>query len=255
MSAPGTLVVRSRLTLVAVAFAVVAGATLAPRTAHALSFLPTEAEWAAWPEYCRARYVVSGAGVDSAFVTRIDPALVRSWEARMGAEVWYSLHHFCAGLAFADRAKVESDKKERQRTWQRAVDEYNFTFNRLPQNHPMRAEVGTRLGLAYAELGAMDEANRHFDIALAECAECEIGYQGKAMFLRSRKELAAARDLLLKGDAATGGQSAQLNYMLGLVLVDLQEFEAAREHARKAYELGYPLPGLRDRLARAGHPL
>lgn len=255
MSASRFVVLRSRATFAVAALALVLGATLLPRTAQALSFLPTEAEWAAWPEYCRARYVVSGAGVDSAYVTRIDPALVRSWEARMGADVWYSLHHFCAGLAFADRAKLESDKKERERTWQRAVEEYNFTFNRLPHNHPMRAEVGTRLGLAYGELGARDEADRHFDIALTECAECEIGYQGKAMYLRGRKELAAAREVLLKGDAATGGQSAQLNYMLGLVLVDLGEFDAAREHARKAYELGYPLPGLRDRLARAGHPL
>jgi len=39
------------------------------------------------------------------------------------------------------------------------------------------------------------------------------------------------------------------------VLMDLKDFPAAQDHARRAYELGYPLPGLRDRLARAGHPL
>ena len=40
-------------------------------TAHALAFTPSEAEWLAWPDYCRARYVVSGAGTDSEFVFRI----------------------------------------------------------------------------------------------------------------------------------------------------------------------------------------
>lgn len=49
--------------------------------------------------------------------------------------------------------------------------------------------------------------------------------------------------------------SATAHYNLGLVLVALEDFEAARSHARRAYGLGFPLPGLRDMLARAGYPL
>lgn len=50
-------------------------------------------------------------------------------------------------------------------------------------------------------------------------------------------------------------QSATAHYNLGLVLVDLRDFVSARHHAERAYALGFPLPGLRNRLARAGHPL
>ncbi|WP_201245122.1 tetratricopeptide repeat protein [Halochromatium salexigens] len=47
----------------------------------------------------------------------------------------------------------------------------------------------------------------------------------------------------------------EVNYNLGLALYDLEEYEGARSYARKAYRGGYPLPGLRNMLERAGYPL
>ena len=49
--------------------------------------------------------------------------------------------------------------------------------------------------------------------------------------------------------------SAEVEYNLGLVHLDLKEFEVARSHAQRAYDLGFPLPGLRRRLESAGFPL
>lgn len=49
--------------------------------------------------------------------------------------------------------------------------------------------------------------------------------------------------------------SAEANYNLGLVLFDQDKFAAAVPFARKAYQLGYPLAGLRKQLTAAGHPL
>ena len=49
--------------------------------------------------------------------------------------------------------------------------------------------------------------------------------------------------------------SAEAHYNLGLVLTDQQKFAEAVPVARKAYQLGYPLAGLRKRLAAAGLPL
>ena len=47
-------------------------------------------------------------------------------------------------------------------------------------------------------------------------------------------------------------EASEPHYNIGLLYVELEEFELAREHARRAYELGYPLPGLRNALARLG---
>lgn len=45
---------------------------------------------------------------------------------------------------------------------------------------------------------------------------------------------------------------ADLQYNLGLLYFDLKQYALAKQHARKAYQLGYPLPGLRKKLASVG---
>lgn len=52
---------------------------------------------------------------------------------------------------------------------------------------------------------------------------------------------------------AHGANSAEYHYNMGLLQIDRQDYEDARKHARIAYELGYPLPGLRNKLRRLGH--
>lgn len=49
--------------------------------------------------------------------------------------------------------------------------------------------------------------------------------------------------------------SLDAHYNLGLVYLAQRKFEKAREHAVVAYEGGYPLPGLRRKLASAGYPI
>lgn len=46
--------------------------------------------------------------------------------------------------------------------------------------------------------------------------------------------------------------SAEAHYNLGLLYVDLHENESAKAQAIKAYELGYPLQGLKDKLRALG---
>jgi tetratricopeptide (TPR) repeat protein len=46
--------------------------------------------------------------------------------------------------------------------------------------------------------------------------------------------------------------SAEVHYNMGLTYLDLKDYDAAANHAAKAYDLGYPLPGLRKRLAAVG---
>ncbi|WP_345794459.1 CDC27 family protein [Thauera sp. JM12B12] len=46
--------------------------------------------------------------------------------------------------------------------------------------------------------------------------------------------------------------SANLHYNLGLAFIEVKRYDDARRHARKAYALGFPLAGLRERLKRLG---
>jgi tetratricopeptide (TPR) repeat protein len=223
--------------------------------AFAMSFEPTEAEWPTWQPFCQARYMESAAGRNSPFADRIPAAAVRSWEARLGSEVWYGLHHYCGGLILENRAKRDPDKRQRTLTLKRVIEEYAFTMRRISSPNPIRAEIAARKGLVHRDLGEIEQAEETLEVAIQDCIKCAVGYQAKSMFYRDRGDLVKAREVLEKGNVATEGQSADLHYFLGLVLLDMKEFDAARQHARSAYDLGYPLPGLRDRLASAGYPL
>ncbi|MES2298287.1 MAG: tetratricopeptide repeat protein [Pseudomonadota bacterium] len=45
--------------------------------------------------------------------------------------------------------------------------------------------------------------------------------------------------------------SASAHYNLGLIYLQRRDFEQARTHARRAYELGLPMPGLKNKLIEA----
>jgi hypothetical protein len=46
--------------------------------------------------------------------------------------------------------------------------------------------------------------------------------------------------------------NANVHYNLGLAYLSLKKYDESLAHAKRAYELGFPLPGLRDKLVRAG---
>ena len=43
-----------------------------------------------------------------------------------------------------------------------------------------------------------------------------------------------------------------INYNLGLLYVKKKDYAQAKTHAKKAYEQGFPLPGLKNQLIQAG---
>ncbi|MEO8443486.1 MAG: tetratricopeptide repeat protein [Gammaproteobacteria bacterium] len=47
-------------------------------------------------------------------------------------------------------------------------------------------------------------------------------------------------------------ESSEIQYNMGLLYFDMKDYEAAVSHAQKAYKLGYPLGGLRNKLVAAG---
>lgn len=93
-------------------------------------------------------------------------------------------------------------------------------FRWARQTQPRDAMVPVIRGIYYQRLGRLEDAREQLELALG-----------------------------LEPD------SAEVHYNLGLALVRLGDYERARTHAREAYARGYPLPGLRDQLSRAGHPL
>jgi len=89
-----------------------------------------------------------------------------------------------------------------------------------------------------------------FDRAIAfrpDDADVRIVYAYE--LLRDRKE-AEAREQALESEPFAS--SARVQYNLGLVFFELKDFERSLLYAKKAYEAGFDLPGLRNKLQQAG---
>jgi tetratricopeptide (TPR) repeat protein len=109
--------------------------------------------------------------------------------------------------------------------------------------------------MVYVEQGKKSEAMATLDAAIVAHPESDSAYIAKSIILKREGKAMQGREVLLQGLEATNGGTAELHNALGLSYVDTREYERAREHARKAYGMGYPLPGLMNKLAKAGYPL
>ncbi|MGH8550450.1 MAG: tetratricopeptide repeat protein [Methylococcales bacterium] len=48
-------------------------------------------------------------------------------------------------------------------------------------------------------------------------------------------------------------KNPELHYNMGLLLISMKNYEEANIHAQKAYQAGYPLPGLKNQLTKLGY--
>lgn len=71
-------------------------------------------------------------------------------------------------------------------------------------------------------------------------------------YLAKLSRTSEAADWLDRGAAIAPEHDANLHYNLGLAYLDAGQMDKATHHARLAYRIGFPLDGLRNRLARAG---
>jgi tetratricopeptide (TPR) repeat protein len=212
--------------------------------------VPTPAEWAVFPEYCRARYSISQYANGTRWEGSVPPAEVQRWERQMGS-TFEALHHYCYGLVQASRAAMAGDAGSKDYLYTRAIEEFNFTLRRATSNNdPFAGEIAARIALAYRGRNDLDRAISFADQAIEIAPKLEAGFSVKGVVLRERGDLEEAAQVLRQGIDSIGRESAELNYFLGLTYFDMRQFDLAQQHADKAYSLGYPLPGLRNKLER-----
>jgi len=218
------------------------------------NFYPTDAEWGTMPPYCQARYVLSSSGERSRFVALVSLEKINYWKEQFSPECWGMLHHYCAGVVHLSRSKVGMSDRDRKWELYLAEDEFNYATKHCPSTDPFSANVATQIAMVYAAQGRAADATSALKRAVSTHPDYDGAYIAQSILLKKAGDVAESRQVLLQGVEATGG-TAELHYALGLSYFESKDYEAAREHARKAYALGYPIPGLRDRLKKVGYPL
>jgi tetratricopeptide (TPR) repeat protein len=130
----------------------------------------------------------------------------------------------------------------------------DFLLRYVP-NHPRALASLSRLALKENRpkpSGASIPVECHFLRALAFAPDdpAVLMLYGSFLARTDRPKEALAR---LREAEKLETHNGTLQYNIGLVLVDLGDYPAARDYAEKAYAQGISLPGLRDRLAQKGY--
>lgn len=223
--------------------------------AQAFSFVPRQDEWAAWPQHCKARYSMTPAATGSPYYGAISPDEIAQWRSRLTDYVWEHMHHYCAGLAWLHRAELETTKKGRKDALKSASREAAYTLRRLSPGMPLYGDVSIANARIAAAAGRYDSALRYVENGIgASPSDSRLYVAGYSVY-RDAGQPAKAREMLERGDKATASASSEIQYFLGLEALERREYTQSVAYAKRAYELGYPLPGLKRKLAEAGYSL
>lgn len=125
--------------------------------------------------------------------------------------------------------------------------EATFVLHRIP-NYPKALEL---LGQAAQRLNRENVALDYFERAVAQNPKVGDIHYIYALYLHRLKQTAKA-EKEYKTALELSPNLAAAHYNYGLLLFNKGDKTAANEHAQQAYAGGYPLPGLRDLLQKAG---
>lgn len=129
---------------------------LVPVGASAYSFKPTPAEWAMWPDFCKARYVQTSIGRKSPYHGTVPEATKQAAQKRLGTTAFTHVHHYCASLVYMQRAGVAASGQERKYLLRQAEGDCNYSLKRTPTSSPVYREIANHCQMA----GAMRAAAR-----------------------------------------------------------------------------------------------
>jgi hypothetical protein len=139
----------SRIAWGVTAVALACGALL-PAGAMAYSFKPTPAEWAMWPDFCKARYVQTSVGRQSPYKGTVPPAITETAKKRIGNQALTHVHHYCASLVYIQRAGVARSGQERKHLLRQAEGDCNYSLKRTPTTSPIYREIANHCQMAAA---------------------------------------------------------------------------------------------------------
>ncbi|MEX2123348.1 MAG: hypothetical protein WD795_05615 [Woeseia sp.] len=218
---------------------------------EAYQFVPTDAEWQSWPAHCQAKYVWTNIGRGSKFANLIGETHkteLAQWE---NAGI-HGVHHYCTGTIYLKRARAEDDPDRRRYTLRNAYNETQYAFSRSDKRSALFAHLATQMATIMYEQDELDAALQMLSDVIVAQPQNGVLYSAMAVMQRKLGRLEEAKTTLLQGNEALDGKSAEISYNLGLISIELGEIDNAVRYAESAYELGFPLPGLRTKLEKLG---
>jgi Tfp pilus assembly protein PilF len=127
-----------------------------------------------------------------------------------------------------------------------------YTLEHFPNHHRALAAMA-KLGLrekTRKAAGARYSVDCYFERALRFKADDAVVRAIYGSYLLAAGQADGALEQMLEA-VRIDPSNATTQYNLGLLFVKRKDYQQARVHARQAYQLGFPLPGLRNQLIDA----
>jgi tetratricopeptide (TPR) repeat protein len=131
---------------------------------------------------------------------------------------------------------------------------FNYTLRAFP-NHPMALSAMDRLAIRQGRdkpIGAGWTVRCYFERAIAFTPDDALVRALYAVFLSRRGEGEAAH-VQAQRAVAEAPSDSNVWIQVASAYLNVGQYAKSREHAKRAYDLGYPLFGIRDKLRELGH--
>ncbi len=214
--------------------------------ALAFTFVPRPDEFNSWTYQCQAIYASTHAGSKTDYVFKI-PANDRG-RFRKQAEKQGGAWHYCESLIHLRRAKMEVVPEERAKDLDLAYKAARYTYVRMPKSDPWYAEMAVTLGNIVFLQEKYEEAEYFYNDAINLFPKYAPAYMAKSLIYRKLGDITKAIETLKEYLSVDRNGNSEIYYFMGLFSLEINDIENAKVYAEKAYKLGYPLPGLRDKL-------
>lgn len=223
---------------------------LLPAVGHAFDFTLSETEFRSWDARCQKAYAASGVGRGSGYYQGFSQQQFH--QASLFGEEAGGAWHYCAGIIWLQRA-AGAVGQQREGNLKRAVAEIHFTYNSIKPEHQWYPEIHVN----YAKALYLSNNKKDAFAVLQRLASTHpansLPYTALAYYLKQEKQLEQAISTLKQAPDLLLNESAELNYFLGWYLMEAGQLQDAVPYAQKAYQLNYPAPALRQRLAAKGY--
>jgi tetratricopeptide (TPR) repeat protein len=134
------------------------------------------------------------------------------------------------------------------RNFRRAVAECDFILRIFP-NHPRALHLTIRACEQWQSPEC--KLDDRFERAIAINPKASATFVLNGIYLHGIRQYDRARQSYERA-LALDADSMNAHYNLGLTCIELKDYACANQHAQRAYALGSTLPGLRNRLQKAG---
>lgn len=130
---------------------------------------------------------------------------------------------------------------------------FDYTLRVFPNHHLALQDID-RLGLILKSekpLNASYTLECYYKRAVSFVPEDGLVRLLYGLYLNRRGKAKEALEQLRFADELSSDDT-NVQYNLGLAYFQIKEYEKAREYAKRAYDRGFPLPGLKNMLIKAG---